>query len=36
VSGRGATIVGFSFLMTLGFLKGTERLQAPVHQLLLY
>lgn len=37
VRGCGAQISGFSFLMTLGFLKGMERLSGtPVHQLVTY
>lgn len=37
VRGTGATVVGFSFLMTLGFLKGAERLMGTrVEQVLTY
>lgn len=37
VRGRGAEVVGFSFLMTLGFLDGVKRLSGtPSHQLITY
>lgn len=37
VRGTGATVAGFSFLMTLGFLDGAKRLEgARVEQLLTY
>jgi adenine phosphoribosyltransferase len=37
VRGTGATLVGFSFLMTLGFLKGAERLRGTrIEQVLTY
>ncbi len=37
VRGRGAELVGFSFLMTLGFLNGSERLAGTtVHQVITY
>jgi len=37
VATTGASVAGFSFLMTLGFLKGVERLQGTrVEQLLTY
>ena len=37
VRGTGATLAGFSFLMTLGFLKGAERLTGMrIEQLLTY
>ena len=37
VKGTGATLAGFSFLMTLGFLNGAERLEgARVEQVLIY
>jgi adenine phosphoribosyltransferase len=37
VRGTGATLVGFSFLMTLGFLNGAERLRGTkIEQVLTY
>jgi len=37
VRGRGALVVGFSFLMTLSFLDGTKRLSvARIHQVVEY
>ena len=37
VSGRGAVVVGFSFLMTLSFLNGSSRLAGTrVHQVITY
>jgi adenine phosphoribosyltransferase len=37
VAGTGATVAGFSFLMTLGFLRGRDRLNgAKIGQLLTY